>query len=163
MAKIASCPIWGTRAEVQSGPDSVIVSSPRAGGKYQLTGSAEGTVRELAVDMKARLTWWLIEQRRQGETCPTITTYTLDRLHALPCDMPNVMATDDPKASQSKTPTSKGLPVGAAQTDSWSWRSSHSDFSIGSLNFSKRPIANEVARGGARATRKWPCRWFLAS
>jgi hypothetical protein len=49
MAKIASCPIWGTRAEVQSGPDSVIVSSPRAGGKYQLTGSAERTVRELAV------------------------------------------------------------------------------------------------------------------
>ncbi|OLB78518.1 MAG: hypothetical protein AUI16_03565 [Alphaproteobacteria bacterium 13_2_20CM_2_64_7] len=41
-------------------------------------------MKALTDDMKARLTWWLVEQRRQGEACPTITTYTLDQVRALP-------------------------------------------------------------------------------
>ena|SRR2546429_4439811 len=78
------CRIWGTEAEVHPGPDSQEVSSARAGGNYRISGSAEGQVKALTDDMKARLTWWLVEQRRQGEACPTITTYTLDQVRALP-------------------------------------------------------------------------------
>jgi nucleoside 2-deoxyribosyltransferase len=78
---------------VGPGPDSLIVNSPRAGGEYIVTRSAERSVRRLDNDMKARLTWWLVEQRRQGETCPKITSYTLDAIRSLP--MPSIIERRD--------------------------------------------------------------------
>jgi hypothetical protein len=85
MADVAqTCLIWGTSAEVRPGPDSLIVNSPRTGGEYKATGSAQSALRTLSKDAKVRLTWWLVEQRRQGETCPEITSYTLDAISSLP-------------------------------------------------------------------------------
>ena len=79
-----TCLLWGTRAEVHRGPDSLIVDSARAGGKFRVTGSAAQSLASLSIELKARLTWWLVEQRRQGESSPEITTYTLDLARTLP-------------------------------------------------------------------------------
>jgi hypothetical protein len=87
------CPIWETPANVRAGTDSLIVSSPRAGGEYEVTGSAEGSVRRLAPDGKARLTWWLVEQRRQGEARPQISSNTLDMIRSLP--LPGILERRD--------------------------------------------------------------------
>jgi hypothetical protein len=78
------CSIWQTSAGVESGVDSYVINSPRAGGQYRIVGSAIPTLSNLPIEEKARLTWWLVEQRRQGESCPTITSYTFDRVRALP-------------------------------------------------------------------------------
>src|SRR4051794_15391004 len=78
------CPIWLTSAKVSPGPDSLIVDSPRAGGLYRITGTAVSSLSNLSPDMKAKLTWWLVEQRRQGEKSPEITSYTLKRISAEP-------------------------------------------------------------------------------
>jgi hypothetical protein len=74
----AKCWIWGTPVvEARRHGDAVELNSPRSGGRYIITGSAEPAVSALAPEDKARLTSWLVEQRRQGEPCPTIHTNTL--------------------------------------------------------------------------------------
>jgi hypothetical protein len=78
------CLIWRTPAEVQSGIDSYVIKSARAGGCYRVVGSAVQMLSNLPIEEKAHLTWWLVEQRRQGENCPTITSYTFDYVRALP-------------------------------------------------------------------------------
>lgn len=79
-----SCFIWQTPAEVQSGDDSYTVDSPRAGGCYRITDTVVATLNNLPIEEKARLTWWLVEQRRQGESCPTIASHTFEYVRALP-------------------------------------------------------------------------------
>lgn len=79
-----TCMIWRTPAEVQSGVDSYTIHSPRTGGHYRVVGSAVATLSNLSVEEKARLTWWLVEQRRQGERCPTITSYALNYARGQP-------------------------------------------------------------------------------
>ena len=99
------CPIWGTVASVErmSGRDGIFVDSPRAGGGYfisrraginlknkedelQQTGSADdgfnhamGTPSEVE-RLKARLTSWLVEQRRLSDESPRITGQTIEEL-----------------------------------------------------------------------------------
>jgi hypothetical protein len=90
---VQTCPIWGTTAAVRQGPDSLVVDSPRAGGKYRVTGSAVPTLSNFAIEVKVRLTWWLVEQRRQGDACPEITSYTFDRVRNLP--MPSIVERRD--------------------------------------------------------------------
>ena len=89
----AVCPIWGTPALLEAGPDSVVVNSPRAGGKYKIVGSAIAALQNFGIDKKTSLTWWLVEQRRQGNSQPEITTYTLDEVVRL--RMPNIVERRD--------------------------------------------------------------------
>ncbi len=85
------CPIWGTpaRIERENSPhhrDGSYANSPRAGGAYFIAaGLHEGVVggleikmRALDVGTKARLTSWLVEQRRLGEEWPEITDKTIE-------------------------------------------------------------------------------------
>ena len=68
------CPIWGTPTK----PDEFLrgfgqnVDSPRAGGKYFVDRRAVRMVEKLDVREKARLTTWMIEQRRLGVERPEI-------------------------------------------------------------------------------------------
>ena len=78
------CMIWRTPAEVQSGVDSYTINSFRAGGLYRVAGSVASNLADYSIEEKVRLTWWLAEQRRQGESCPTIASYTLDRVRTVP-------------------------------------------------------------------------------
>lgn len=68
-----SCPIWKTPASIK--PPTVhgsTVDSPRTGGMYSISSSAQEMLIDLDKRSKSRLTSWLIEQRRQGTDCPKL-------------------------------------------------------------------------------------------
>ena len=68
------CPIWNTSAvQVDSSRGGVSCwDSPRAGGEYYVDESALSVGNWLNERQKARLTTWLVEQRRQGTPRPLI-------------------------------------------------------------------------------------------
>lgn len=68
------CPIWGTKAEIQSRLEKqeLVVDSPRTGGKYCITAKAKELLEELDDRKKACLTSWLVKQRLLGIECPKI-------------------------------------------------------------------------------------------
>ena len=69
-----NCPIWGTPADVVMLPnDSWSVDSPRAGGKYTITGTRFVTAANLSDDQKILVTSWLVSQHSLGETVPHIS------------------------------------------------------------------------------------------
>lgn len=69
------CPIWKTPAlRLGLGASgSAKVHSPRAGGDYQITGTAAMTVQHRSAAEKARITTWIVDQRRSGEPAPLVT------------------------------------------------------------------------------------------
>ena len=79
MNRESTCPIWGTPAlaEKRAGRDGWYVDSPRAGGRYFFSGSAELELKNRDENFRALLTSWLVEQRREGVERPEITTDTL--------------------------------------------------------------------------------------
>lgn len=74
-----SCPIWNTLARGQDDIDhnEAFIESPRAGGQYVITKQAEHSVGQLSDRAKARLTSWLVDQRRLGNRRPEIYRETL--------------------------------------------------------------------------------------
>ena len=89
---IATCRIWGQNyaAVGQSIPDpskEVITESDRADGGYVMLGDVGQHIVGLKDDEKARLTTWLVDQRRQGNLRPDVTDaiveYAINR-HPLP-------------------------------------------------------------------------------
>ena len=81
MNQKSTCPIWATPAfaEKRDGRDGWYVDSPRAGGRYFMVGSAERDLENCDENFRARLTSWLVEQRREGVERPEITTLTLEQ------------------------------------------------------------------------------------
>ena len=77
-------PIWETPAIQHSYTNhNDAFESPRCGGCYAISHQAAYSVRTLRARedhrAKARLTSWLIEQRRLGNRCPKITMEVVDR------------------------------------------------------------------------------------
>lgn len=74
-----NCLIWGTPAEFGDPDDNnwEMINSPRAGGKYFIDDAAQKRVNGWDYREKTLLTDWLIEQRRLGIACPTITNGVL--------------------------------------------------------------------------------------
>lgn len=68
------CPIWGISAEVKSADYGFVfdVNSPRAGGAYQIDKTAKQYLSNADEALKARLTTWLVDQRKFGIDCPAI-------------------------------------------------------------------------------------------
>lgn len=77
---MTNCYIWGTAANEFQEPngDYVFLDSPRAGGKYQITGTAAAMRSNLNQKQKALLTTWLCNQRRSGTECPAVTADTIN-------------------------------------------------------------------------------------
>jgi hypothetical protein len=77
-----SCYIWDTPAEMprDSDGDSVYLDSPRAGGKYKITGTAAAMLGNLDIKEKALLTTWLCNERRAGSEYPAITSDVLSSI-----------------------------------------------------------------------------------
>lgn len=74
-----SCPIWQTPAKAfPTTRDGQKVDSPRAGGRYFVSGTAEAMLNSWDEPKKVLLTSWLVEQRRLGVSCPEISSATLD-------------------------------------------------------------------------------------
>ena len=79
MNEDSACPIWGTAATEYStnGRDGREVDSPRAGGRYFVSRTAEAILKSRDASLKARLTTWLIDQRRLGVDCPEVDSNTI--------------------------------------------------------------------------------------
>lgn len=74
MNTYCACPIWGTEAERGfTDGDQRKIKSPRTGGTYWISGRAEITVKSCDPRTKARLTTWLVDQRKFGVTSPLVT------------------------------------------------------------------------------------------
>jgi hypothetical protein len=69
-----SCPIWGVPAVLEAGSigDSAKINSVRAGGQYGISGTAAAIVANLSDQERAKLTTWLVEQRRRGVAMPVV-------------------------------------------------------------------------------------------
>lgn len=80
------CAIWpGSKATRKHGssPFRSLYDSSRAGGVYEITRDAElalSYLRELTDNQRieARLTYWLVDTRRQGEERPLVTTQVIE-------------------------------------------------------------------------------------
>ena len=73
------CPIWSTPVEnFPTRRDGYIIESPRAGGRFFISRSAEINLRDADTKQKIRLTDWIIKQHQLGVECPEITTYSLE-------------------------------------------------------------------------------------
>ena len=73
-----TCPIWGTPANhFPRDGDRLRVESPRAGGKYVVSGTAEALLEAADEQQKARLTTWLVKQRALGDEWPWVASSTL--------------------------------------------------------------------------------------
>ena len=79
MNEEAHCIIWGTPASEKSadGRGGRLMDSPRAGGRYFISGTAIGCLPRTDERSKARLTTWLVDQRRLGVRCPEIDSNTI--------------------------------------------------------------------------------------
>lgn len=84
MNENAMCPIWGTPATEHParGGDRRAIDSPRAGGRYFISGSVETIVGARDASLKARLTTWLIDQRRLGVEHPEVNSDTIKEAEA---------------------------------------------------------------------------------
>jgi hypothetical protein len=80
--KIMNCPIWNTSAtgrEQDQGGDQMFVKSPRAGGLYEISGTAIATVQSVDPSERARLTTWIIDEHLLGNKMPAINSTTVSR------------------------------------------------------------------------------------
>jgi hypothetical protein len=71
-----ACYIWDTTATmpIDADGDSVYFDSPRAGGRYKITGTASSMLGNLDLKQKGLLTTWLCNQRRVGIDYPAVTS-----------------------------------------------------------------------------------------
>ena len=68
------CPIWGTPAEVRMlRNDSLSVNSPRAGGRYTITGTRAVMAGDWSDEQRMLVTSWLVNQRSRGDAVPRIS------------------------------------------------------------------------------------------
>jgi hypothetical protein len=76
-----TCPIWGTPAwELLVMDYKREIVSPCAGGRYVIFSPVDALLAHRPLDNreKTRLTDWLMSQRRDGEVCPLVTSWTLE-------------------------------------------------------------------------------------
>ena len=80
MNENSTCAVWGTPATERHAPerDGRCIESARTGGAYWVTRTAETVLQECDDRQKARLTTWLVRQRRLGTLYPEITSKTVD-------------------------------------------------------------------------------------
>src|SRR6185312_1670502 len=83
MGNRAPCPIWGGGQKLPTQGDYIDIENLRAGGRYQMTGTAyeifnNGYNAELA----SKLTTWVVDQHRFGEQIPNITRDVVNAVKA---------------------------------------------------------------------------------
>ena len=82
--QISTCQIWGEGypAVGQNIPElsriALFTECERAGGGYVVLDDADSRLDRLSDDVRARLTTWLVDQRLQGNACPTVTKEIID-------------------------------------------------------------------------------------
>jgi nucleoside 2-deoxyribosyltransferase len=77
------CAIWGTTAEVLVNAGHYrVYDSPRAGGKYWISGTAQAITNTFTENAKRLLTTWLCQQRRAGVDEPKVDSDVLEIVKA---------------------------------------------------------------------------------
>ena len=108
------CLIWGTPAEVvYQVNDRYWVKSTRAGGRYEITGSAQAMIDNGYLDEagKAKLTTVLIDQRRDHDDVPLVRPTLLEEVKDAPLLTPVSRADRLLKYIATKESSSPGRPV----------------------------------------------------
>ena len=83
MANEHKCRIWATPAELKSTSDYqnvAIISSSRAGGDYIITNMAEFQIDGLDNDGFLKLTTWIVDQIRCGESPANVTPEVVESI-----------------------------------------------------------------------------------
>ena len=91
-----TCPIWGTPAVSLDGyqnRDGIGVESPRAGGRYLISRSAELNLRGANDSMRIKITHEIVDHNMLGST-PEILTTTLEGLAAVAPPRPKIVPID---------------------------------------------------------------------
>lgn len=129
--RTTTCPIWDTPAKLLSlattGDERMRVDSTRAGGKYciNVVGRAATEIRKLDDRSKARLTTWLIEQRRLGDECPEVTYAKIETIMHRPALTVHDRADELLKYVQKETPhIGKAFLAGAFSPDIFAYTES---------------------------------------
>jgi len=79
------CLLWEKPARIEHGQtDGTNVTSPRAGGKYSVTGSAEPMLQGLKLEEKPIVTFWMVKQRSLGVECPSLDSSSLKAIRGYP-------------------------------------------------------------------------------
>lgn len=75
-----TCPIWNAQPleEKPHTGDSRTINSPRAGGWYSISGTAEALIKNASVAERLAITRWLVAQRAAGTAIPHLTSDNLD-------------------------------------------------------------------------------------
>ena len=108
------CLIWGTPAEVgYLGGDRYWVRSPRAGGRYDITGSADGMITNGYLDQagKSKLTTVLIDHARHQDDVPLVRPKLLEQVKEAPLLPPATRADRLLKYIATRESSSPGHPV----------------------------------------------------
>jgi hypothetical protein len=75
------CAIWGTPTlEARVMGDTYQYDSPRAGGKYVMSGSARAQIKSRSVEVKKKLTSWIVSQHLASFDWPIIDSRVLFEL-----------------------------------------------------------------------------------
>lgn len=80
------CPIWGTPAKllhISPNGNRQVIDSPRAGGQFELAGTATEMIGRLSDKEKLLLSSWIVGQNRLGNTPPTINSGVLQRIQQM--------------------------------------------------------------------------------
>ena len=74
------CAVWSTVAtdESEPGRDGISLNSSRAGGRYFISRTAAAMLVSRDERVKARLTSWLVDQRRLGSRCPEVMSNSIE-------------------------------------------------------------------------------------
>ena len=80
------CAIWNTVATDMSEPgrDGFLLDSPRAGGRYFISRTAAAMLESRNERAKARLTSWLVDQRRLGSRYPEVMSSSIEEAARYP-------------------------------------------------------------------------------
>ena len=74
-----ACAIWKMPAQLLEGAGEFqVFDSPRAGGKYWISGAAVGEILPFNDHARRLLTTWICEQRRAGVEIPKVQSYVLE-------------------------------------------------------------------------------------
>lgn len=82
MYQNSDCPIWGIPSYSIDQTEYTIygqIDSPRSGGKYYVDKVTSKLLSSISDETRARLTDWLVEERRLGNTEPEITEKDIER------------------------------------------------------------------------------------
>ena len=85
MPKQGLCPLWGTPAQLEDPTGSkTTCTSPRAGGRFSITSTAEAMAKNLTLRERTIITFWMVKQRSLGAEQPSLDSDKLSAIRLYP-------------------------------------------------------------------------------